>query len=57
MEAPTIEEDFISTGQVDLANAEKLFGRFNRSLNHYLWGGIALVHNDLMSVRRYVILI
>lgn len=48
----SIEDDFISTGHVSLVDAEKLFDYFNRSLNHYLWGGIALVHSDLNSVRR-----
>lgn len=47
-----IEDDFISVGLISLSDAERLFNQFNVSLNHYLWGGIALVHGDLMSVRR-----
>jgi hypothetical protein len=50
---PTIlEDDFISKGKVSEADAEELFRTFSTSLNHYLWGGIALVHDDLISVRR-----
>lgn len=53
VERPSMEEDFIATGQVGLEDAERLFDRFNRTLNHYLWGGIALVYGDLASVRRF----
>ncbi|KAL5346935.1 hypothetical protein ACLOAV_008078 [Pseudogymnoascus australis] len=50
---PTIlEDDFISKGKVSEADAEELFRTFSTSLNHYLWGGIALVHDNLISVRR-----
>ncbi|OAF55858.2 hypothetical protein VC83_08034 [Pseudogymnoascus destructans] len=50
---PTIlEDDFISKAKVSEADAEELFRTFSTSLNHYLWGGIALVHEDLISVRR-----
>lgn len=31
--------------------AKELFVIFSQSLNHYLWGGIALVHEDLNAVR------
>ncbi|OBT90048.1 hypothetical protein VE02_02493 [Pseudogymnoascus sp. 03VT05] len=47
-----LEDDFISKGKVSEADAEELFRTFSTSLNHYLWGGIALVHEDLVSVRR-----
>jgi hypothetical protein len=47
-----LEDDFISKGKVSEADAEELFSTFSTSLNHYLWGGIALVHEDLVSVRR-----
>ncbi|KAG4422319.1 hypothetical protein IFR04_004585 [Cadophora malorum] len=49
---PAVVEDFISKGRVSEAEAEELFGIFSRSLNHYLWGGIALVHDNLASVRQ-----
>jgi hypothetical protein len=29
-----------------------LFSLFDRTMNHFLWGGIALVHDNLESVRR-----
>lgn len=48
----TLESDFISRGKIGEKEAQELFDAFNRSLNHYLWGGIALVHSDLTSVRR-----
>ncbi|KAL3417232.1 major facilitator superfamily transporter [Phlyctema vagabunda] len=47
-----LEEDFISKNKISLSVAEDLFQVFNQSLNHYLWGGIALVHESLDSVRR-----
>lgn len=47
-----LENDFISKGTISEAEAQELFTSFNQSLNHYLWGGIALVHSDLTSVRR-----
>lgn len=43
--------DFISRGVVELQEAEELFQYFDQVLNRYLWDGIALVHNDLASVR------
>ncbi|KAF8858176.1 putative Zn(II)2Cys6 transcription factor [Acephala macrosclerotiorum] len=46
------DEDFISMGKVSVEDAEQLFDHFSKYLNAYLWGGIALVHSDLMSVRR-----
>ncbi|KAG4428453.1 hypothetical protein IFR05_016065 [Cadophora sp. M221] len=49
---PVVVEDFISKGKVSEAEAEELFGIFSRSLNHYLWGGIALIHDNLTSVRQ-----
>lgn len=45
-------EDFISTGRLPLDEAEKLFRIFSRTMNQFLWGGITLVHSDLLSVRR-----
>jgi hypothetical protein len=44
-------EDFISKGKISEAEAQELFEAFSKSLNHFLWGGIALVHTDLASVR------
>jgi hypothetical protein len=47
---PTIlEDDFISKGKVSEADAEELFRTFSTSLNHYLWGGIGLVHSIASS--------
>jgi hypothetical protein len=37
---------------VSETEAEELFTTFSQTLNHYLWGGIALVHADLTAVRR-----
>jgi hypothetical protein len=50
--APVDENDFISSGEISLGEAEEMFQVFDRSLNQYLWGGIVLVHKDLLSVRR-----
>lgn len=47
-----IENDLISRGLLPLGEAEELFSLFNRTMNHFLWGGIALVHRDLTSTRR-----
>jgi len=47
----SIEEDLISCGKVTLQHAEHLFQQFSKYLNAYLWGGIALVHSELMAVR------
>lgn len=47
----SIEDDLISCGKVTLRDAEHLFQHFSKYLNAYLWGGIALVHSDLMAVR------
>lgn len=46
------EPDFISQGRVSLQDAEQLFASFRGTLNAYLWGGIALVHDSLDSTRR-----
>ena len=46
-----LREDFVSQGRVSLAEAEDLFQRFCVSLNQYLWGGIALLHDNLTAVR------
>ncbi|TKA81507.1 hypothetical protein B0A49_00559 [Cryomyces minteri] len=44
-------DDLISSGQIKPEQAEMLFRYFDRSLNHYLWGGLALVHDNLASLR------
>jgi hypothetical protein len=46
-----LANDFISQGRVSVQDAEELFLQFSISLNHYLFGGVALVHDDLTSVR------
>lgn len=51
-EPSIMEQDFISTGKLGVSDAEELFEIFSRSLNHYLWDGVALVHNSLASVRQ-----
>ncbi|KAH8791003.1 hypothetical protein F5882DRAFT_400851 [Hyaloscypha sp. PMI_1271] len=50
--APLEDKDFISSGEIGLDEAEEMFQIFERSLNQYLWGGIVLLHKDLLSVRR-----
>ena len=50
--ANLLEEDFISRGSVSLIEAEKLFAFYSCTMNHFLWGGVTLVHPDLNSVRR-----
>lgn len=45
------EPDFISQGRISVEEAEALFASFRGTLNAYLWGGIALVHETLDSVR------
>lgn len=47
-----LADDFISRGKVSESEAEELFEIFRRTLNHYLWGGIALVHKTLRAVRQ-----
>ena len=47
-----LENDFISRGSVSLIEAENLFAFYNLTMNHFLWGGVTLVHPDLNSVRR-----
>ncbi|KAH8812861.1 hypothetical protein F5884DRAFT_702470 [Xylogone sp. PMI_703] len=49
--ADPLGDDLISRGILSLKEAEYLFTFFNRKVNHYLCGGIALVHSDLASVR------
>ncbi|EEY20207.1 conserved hypothetical protein [Verticillium alfalfae VaMs.102] len=46
------EPDFIAQGRVPLAEAEQLFARFRGTLNAYLWGGVALLHDNLLSARQ-----
>jgi hypothetical protein len=48
----SLEDDFISRGEMPLEEAEKLFAFFKKRMNQFLWGGIALVHDDLTSVRQ-----
>ncbi|TDZ27780.1 Transcriptional activator of proteases prtT [Colletotrichum spinosum] len=45
------EPDFIHQGKFSLQEAEQLFSTFRASLNAYLWGGIALVHDTLAATR------
>lgn len=45
------QPDFISQGRITLAEAENLFAAFQGTLNAYLWGGVALVHDTLSSAR------
>jgi len=47
-----LENDFITKGIVTLAQGEEMFRVFSTSLNHFLWGGVALVHDTLASARR-----
>lgn len=47
----TQKPDFISQGKFDLQEAERLFARFRETLNAYLWGGIALLHDSLEGAR------
>lgn len=46
-----LRDDFVSQGRISLADAEDMFQRFCVSLNQYLWGGIALLHDNLTAVR------
>lgn len=48
----SLEDDFISRGEMPLVEAENLFAFFKKRMNQFLWGGIALVHDDLTSVRK-----
>ncbi|OJD29110.1 fungal specific transcription [Diplodia corticola] len=43
--------DIIAQGKISEAQAEEFFARFNASLNQYIWGGVAMVHDNLQSVR------
>jgi hypothetical protein len=47
----TQKPDFISQGKFDHQEAERLFATFRETLNAYLWGGIALVHDSLEEAR------
>jgi len=47
-----VERDFISQGKVTEAEAVDLFRIFCGSQNQYLWGGVALLHDTMMSVRK-----
>lgn len=47
-----VEDDLISRGLLPLREAENLFRFFSTKMNQFLWGGIALVHSDLESVRK-----
>ncbi|ATY64284.1 fungal specific transcription [Cordyceps militaris] len=48
---PPPEADFVAQGRVSLRDAEHLFDTFRATLNAYLWGGIALVHDTLAGAR------
>jgi hypothetical protein len=48
----SLEEDFISRGKILVSEAEELLDIFSKSFNHYLWGGIALIHETLSSIRQ-----
>ncbi|EXJ74986.1 uncharacterized protein A1O5_01682 [Cladophialophora psammophila CBS 110553] len=48
----TPEDDLISRGALPHHVARELFSFFDRTMNHILWGGIALIHRDLESARR-----
>ncbi|OLN87248.1 Transcriptional activator of proteases prtT 2 [Colletotrichum chlorophyti] len=45
------EPDFIAQGKFSVDEAERLFSTFRGTLNAYLWGGIALVHDSLAATR------
>ncbi|KAK2016891.1 hypothetical protein LZ32DRAFT_53627 [Colletotrichum eremochloae] len=45
------EPDFIAQGKFSVQEAEQLFSTFRGTLNAYLWGGIALVHDSLTATR------
>jgi hypothetical protein len=47
-----MREDFITRGLISLDEAKDLFQLFYTSPNQFLWGGIALKHQNLTSVRR-----
>ncbi|KAK9364890.1 hypothetical protein V1509DRAFT_634913 [Lipomyces kononenkoae] len=47
-----MEQDFISRGCITIAEAEMLFSVYYRTINQFLWGGVAMMHADLESVRR-----
>jgi hypothetical protein len=49
--ATNLRNDFVAQGKISLKDAEELFQQFQVSLNQYLWGGVALVHDNLNSVR------
>src|SRR6186713_220213 len=46
-----MEDDFVSRGILPIDRAEELFGFFDQTMNQYLWGGIALKHDNLNSIR------
>ena len=47
----SLEEGFISRGEMHIDEAQKLFAFFKKAMNHFLWGEFA-VHDSLTSVRR-----
>jgi len=51
------ESDLIAQDRLSAAAAQDLFDFFNRSMNQYLWGGIAMNHSDLNAVRQSSILL
>jgi hypothetical protein len=50
-------DDLIRSGVLSLNMAEALFTFFSERMNQYLWGGIALVHDDLAATRRSSVLL
>ncbi|EXJ86626.1 hypothetical protein A1O3_03579 [Capronia epimyces CBS 606.96] len=50
--ANMLDDDFISQGIISLEDAEHLFAHYLQNNNQWLWGGILLPHQTLVSVRR-----
>ena len=48
----SLEEDFISRGVISVHEAEELFAFYFENMNRYLWAGIILLHNNLLSTRQ-----
>lgn len=48
----SLDEDFISRGMISVHEAEELFTFYYENMNHYLWAGIILLHNNLLSCRQ-----
>jgi hypothetical protein len=50
-------DDLVQSGVLTQAMAETLFDLFSKRMNQYLWGGIALIHQDLAATRRSSVLL